>query len=940
MKYKIQYIILLIGFVSFSQSEGSYWFFNQNAGVNFNFCDNNVVTDTNGMVISDETGFEHFPSAISDKYGNLLFYSDSRTIWNKNHTQFPNASLLNGTDLKGFKNSIILPKPNNPGRYFIFTIDFKGPNNLFDDGENSGLNYSEIDMSLDNGLGDVIPSQKNIELITYNPLSTNEAIVKTSWMLTAVRGSDCNSYWIITHFLSNFYAFKMDENGVNPNPIISTVAPLQEIGVFNSTGEPYYHGHGQLKSSPDGTKIAIAHGAFISDTQFADPGSIHLYDFDNNTGIIDNRKDVFFGQNGNDYPVTLEFSALSDWLYAITSEGNSIDFDVPKRFLRWDLNADSIADSMEILEEQGIATADALQLGNDNKIYRTNLTFDSDNEDYLRYMSVVSNPDVNNLDNINYIEFSFLIDINEDLQNTVRTTLPQINRQWFNRRIDIVNNGLSKCEVFLCGGQSKNLTANNIDGATYTWLKDSVVLNDETGFILEVNSPGFYEVFIEPNDGGCPIEGSATVLLSTEDIPVANDATIFQCDDDTDNITTFNLSEIIQDVSNDAQGVQVRFYETFANAENEVAPIPVNYTNTSNPQIIYAVVKNTENGCINISEVTLEVSSTNANNATLEDCDMGDNDGLTTFNLTDANDSILAGLPDGLTVTYYSTYENALVESFPLDTSFSNTTPYSQTVYARVENENACYGISELQLSVYELPNVETNETLYYCLNTSPETIVLTGGVIDDLPNNYYYEWSTSATTSEIEVNEPGTYTVRVSNTNGCFVDRTVNVLPSNIATITDILVTDATSNNSILVEVTGEGTYEYALDNPIGPYQDSSLFENVAFGFHTVYVRDTKNDCGTVEELVSVIGIPKFFTPNGDTHNIFWNVKGISTDFQPNTQILIFDRYGKLLIELDPLSSGWDGTFNGFDMPTNDYWYVITLEDGRVLKGHFTLKR
>ncbi|WP_298898965.1 T9SS type B sorting domain-containing protein [uncultured Psychroserpens sp.] len=940
MKFKLQYLILLIGFFGYGQSEGSYWFFNENAGVNFNFCDDNVVTDTDGMVQSDEVGFERYPSVISDKYGNLLFYSDSRTIWNRNHQQFPNASLLNGTDLKGFKNSIILPKPNNPGHYYIFTIDFKGANNLFDDGINSGLNYSEIDMSLDNGLGDVIPNQKDIELITYNPQSTNETIIKTSWMLTAVRGSDCNSYWIITHFQSNFYAFKMDENGVDPNPVISTVAPLQEIGVFNSTGDPYYFGSGQLKSSPDGTKLAIAHSGFVSETQFIDPGSIHVYDFNNTTGLIDNRKDVFAGQNSNDYPVAVEFSPLGDWLYGITAEGDAIDFDVPKRFLRWNLNSDNISDSIEIIEEEGIATGDALQLGNDNKIYRTNIVFDSSNDDYLRYMSVISNPDVNNLDNINYIEFSFLVDINDDLQNTVRTTLPQINRQWFNQRIDIVNNGLSRCELFLCGGQSKNLIANNIEGATYTWFQDGQVLNGETGFILEVTTPGFYEVFIEPNDGRCPIEGNATVLISTEDIPVANDASILQCDEDTDNVTIFNLSEIVEDVSNAAEGVQVKFYETFSNAQSEIAPIPVNYTNTSNPQIIYAVVKNTDNGCINISEVTLEVSSTTANNAILEDCDMGENDGLTTFNLSDANDAITAGLPDGLTISYYPTYEDALLESFPLATNFSNTIPYAQTVYARIENDNACYGISEIQLSVYELPDVELEETLYYCLNTAPDTITLTGGVIDDLPNNYSYEWSTGATTTEIDVNEPGTYTVSVSNTNGCFINRTITVLASNIATITDIQVTDATFNNSISVFVTGEGIYEFALDNPMGPYQESSLFENVSFGFHTVYVRDIKNDCGIVEQLVSVIGVPKFFTPNGDTHNVFWNVKGISADFQPNTQVLIFDRYGKLLIEVDPLGSGWDGTFNGFDMPTNDYWYVITLEDGRILKGHFTLKR
>jgi gliding motility-associated-like protein len=179
-----------------------------------------------------------------------------------------------------------------------------------------------------------------------------------------------------------------------------------------------------------------------------------------------------------------------------------------------------------------------------------------------------------------------------------------------------------------------------------------------------------------------------------------------------------------------------------------------------------------------------------------------------------------------------------------------------------------------------------------------------------------------------------------VTSTDGCFKDRTINVLASDIATFTEIEVTDATSNNTISVFVTGEGVYEFALDDPEGSYQESNIFENVSFGFHTVYVRDIENDCGTVDEIVSVIGFPKFFTPNGDTFNPTWQVKGISSNFQPNSQILIFDRFGKLLAEIDPLGQGWDGTFDGYAVPASDYWFVVTLQDGRVFRSHFALVR
>ena len=299
----------------------------------------------------------------------------------------------------------------------------------------------------------------------------------------------------------------------------------------------------------------------------------------------------------------------------------------------------------------------------------------------------------------------------------------------------------------------------------------------------------------------------------------------------------------------------------------------------------------------------------------------------------------LAGAPTGLDLQYYETYNNALIEANPLSSTFTNTIPYNQTIYARVENSNACYGISEVVLTVFELPNIETEFETQYCLNFFPETLTLNGGIINDLPNNYFYLWSTGEDTSTIEINVPGTYTVRVSNTNGCFKDRTITVLPSNIATVTNVEVVDASQNNSISIFVSGEGDYEYAFNDIIGPYQDSPIFEDVQPGLYTVYIRD-KNNCGIIDELISVIGFPKFFTPNDDNNNDFWQVIGISSQFQASSSVLIFDRYGKLLKELNPLSVGWDGTFNGAKLPTSDYWFKVKLQDGRTFTSHFTLKR
>ena len=452
------------------------------------------------------------------------------------------------------------------------------------------------------------------------------------------------------------------------------------------------------------------------------------------------------------------------------------------------------------------------------------------------------------------------------------------------------------------------------------------------------------EIFvrIEDMDSGCI--GFTSFNIIVDPIPIANDISILQCDEDgiPEGFTTFNIVNYLDDITNNDPNSTVELYLSLTNAENQNNMIDGSaFNNFFNPQIIYARVTNTYSGCINYSEVSLEVSTTSSNNASIELCDTdGTEDGFMSFNLTEANDTVLAGAPAGLDLIYYETYEDALIETNPLGTTYINTTPYNQTIYGRVENANACYGISEIELTVFKLPQIETNFETIYCLNSFPETIVLNGGVIDDSPSNYYYEWlPTGENTSEIEINAPGTYTVKVTNTNGCFKERTITVLPSSIARNINFEVVDASQNNSITVLVDGDGDYEYALDNSNGPYQNSSTFTNVLPGLYTVYIRD-KNECGIADDLVSVIGFPKFFTPNNDDVNDYWQVKGISSQFQSNTSVFIFDRFGKLLIELNPLSSGWNGTFNGEKMPTNDYWFKVKLQDGRTFTSHFTLKR
>jgi gliding motility-associated-like protein len=247
-------------------------------------------------------------------------------------------------------------------------------------------------------------------------------------------------------------------------------------------------------------------------------------------------------------------------------------------------------------------------------------------------------------------------------------------------------------------------------------------------------------------------------------------------------------------------------------------------------------------------------------------------------------------------------------------------------------------------LTVNKLPDIITEETIYYCLNTFPQNIILDASLLNDYPTNYNYSWSTNETSYEIEINQTGIFTVDVIHKiTNCSNKRTIFVEASNIAELQSIDVVDASQDNKVIVFVSGEGVYEYALfdsnDKVYLDFQLSNSFENVFPGIYSIRVKDVKNNCGMINKQISVIGFPKFFTPNNDGVHDTWQVLGVSSMFQANSKILIFNRYGKLLKQLTPLAKGWDGSLNGKKLPTDDYWFAVTLKDGRIFKGHFTLK-
>ena len=108
--------------------------------------------------------------------------------------------------------------------------------------------------------------------------------------------------------------------------------------------------------------------------------------------------------------------------------------------------------------------------------------------------------------------------------------------------------------------------------------------------------------------------------------------------------------------------------------------------------------------------------------------------------------------------------------------------------------------------------------------------------------------------------------------------------------------------------------------------------------GMHTVYIKYL-NGCGIAQQTISVLGVPKFFTPNNDGYYDSWAISGLF--YYPKAEIKIMDRFGKLITQLTAANTSWDGTFNGKQLPSDDYWYVYKINKNEPeKKGHFSMKR
>lgn len=230
----------------FGQGHGSTWYFGERAGIDFSSGSAVALTNSDMHILEG-------CAVASDRDGQLLFYTDGDTVWNRDHVVMLNGTGLNG-DNSSTQSAVVVPKPDASNSYYIFTVDNQGGAN--------GLCYSEVDMTMDNGKGGLVLAQKNIRLMPMDSVAEKLAVINHP---------NKRDFWVLTHgaFDNVFHAFLVNPLGVASTPESSIVGPVLP-GIVATQGV--------IAVSHDGEHIVMA----------SEELSAELFDFDGNTGEVSN----------------------------------------------------------------------------------------------------------------------------------------------------------------------------------------------------------------------------------------------------------------------------------------------------------------------------------------------------------------------------------------------------------------------------------------------------------------------------------------------------------------------------------------------------------------------------------------------------------------------------------------------------------------------------
>ena len=253
------------------------------------------------------------------------------------------------------------------------------------------------------------------------------------------------------------------------------------------------------------------------------------------------------------------------------------------------------------------------------------------------------------------------------------------------------------------------------------------------------------------------------------------------------------------------------------------------------------------------------------------------------------------------------------------------------TVYVRDANNCSV----ELQVTLQEPIHIDANAVVNYECVLNTVTIQVNPSVVNDVV--YALNGGTPQTSNTFAGLNNGVYTVEVIHPDGCF--ETVSFTITNPLPLT-LLVTQTGMNQITATVAGGTPSYTYYLNDTSNG--SSNVFAYYQSGTYLITVVDA-NGCeaqaSITVDFVDVF-IPNVMTPNNDGQNDTWGPQNTSN--YPNITTNIFDRYGRN-VKILRQGETWDGRYNGNELPTGDYWYVIKLgnpNDDREFVGNFTIYR
>jgi gliding motility-associated-like protein len=976
-----------------AQKEANVWYMGEYIGIDFN--SGTAVPLNDGQIATDEG-----VATISDANGNLLFYTDGITIRNKLHQLMPNGSGLFG-DKSASQSAVIVPKMGDPGRYYVFTVDAVKyvffPDNFT---PTKGLNYSIVNMALDNGKGDV--ELKNVPL-------TGNSVEK----ITAVRHCNNKDVWVLAHDTASngYYAYLVTAAGVNAVPVIShtgSILPGLPRVITPRLDSSFL---GCLKASPNGKRIAAAHWNV----------NVDVSDFDNATGIVSNTISMHPSTDPYCLSYGVEFSPNSNLLYS-TVRYNPTTALSRSELQQHDLTLGTPA--AIIASKQVISTLfdpsekyGSLQIAPDGKMYMALNT--------LNHLASVNNPDVYGA-GCNFV--SNAIQWPGTLQRS-RFGLPTFIQSYF-YPVDSFTNTVS-CQTLT--GTFNYTPASNVLSVKWDFGDPASGANNtssQNNAVHIFSGPGNYNVqlikftncgtdtlkktvstdAININLGNDSLVcGSTSLLLNATGVGSTNN---FLWQDGSTNPTfTATAPGLYWVEASNSAGCMKR-----DSINVDFKPIPVYNLGIDgaicggDTLTLNATVAGAGSYLWNSGAVTPTIKAFGVG---IFWCDVK-KDGCTfrdSLTITAVKPAPVVNLGNditvcqGIPVTLDATNANATYQW-----QDGSITPVYHPALAGlywvevINTTSGCKKRDSINVSFTAAPVFDLGIDTAIC---AADTIILNATVA----NATGYLWNTGASTATLKAYQAGLYWCDVSKGSCSFRDSlTITAIkPSPGVNLgVDKTVCEGTpitlnatypgaayqwqdGNTNPVYNVTQQGTYFVHLDlngckksdtvkinynlKPVftlGPdqmictgntitlapvvdpawqllWQDGS--KNAVYNISKTgsYSLSATNNCGTTTDAIQIskglcsVYIPNAFTPNGDSKNDLFKIFG--TELIIAFNLKVFNRYGQIVFETADKNKGWDGKLNGQASPAGGFIYLLSYKENsspelRQVKGSFILIR